>query len=311
MKKLLALALAIAGLAFSSSSFAQCNAAGFVGTVEDCANQQQLQGQAQGQAQGQGQGQAQSTDVGNGIGNFSPNAAAGAAAYQGQLQGNVGLGSGNSTSITQTYNADTNGKNNVFAFAPSISSRSTTNCITTYSASGGNGGNTSVFSLGLSIPIRDEDCVAEQAVRTGFETSIPEAQQLALELYKHQMGVLMEKQGHLKVATVLDNNGQTQKVMYSDDLRAFVPIEKHPTYQKAAAVAYVDAMLKAGYTPRVSATNKSGFQTVSFPLNDSVQNVSFDEVSIDGELIEAVIPDVVRADADKAKFVPVQVGDRN
>lgn len=313
MKKFLSLIVGLAALALSSAAFAVGPCAGLA-NCNDNQIQGQLQGQAQGQAQGQGQGQQQDVNVGNGFANFSPNAKADADAYskssaysgasaygkQGQLQGNVGLGSGNKTSVNVKNDASGNA---VAAFAPSLSTRSTTNCITTYAASGGGGGTGSIFSLGVTLPIRDEDCVQEQAVRTGFESNIPEAQQLALELYRHQMATIMEKEGHITAASVLDENGNVKKVAYSTELRAFVPIEKHPKFRLAAATMYARTLLDAGYTPNVSRIGGSGFQRVSFPTLEGSGYVDMDE-----DLIESVIGEI---DDEGNTFQRVTASDRN
>jgi hypothetical protein len=291
MRKLLASILAAFALSVSGSAFAGSPCAG-ISNCDDNQIQGQLQGQQQGQLQGQLQGQQQGMQQGQiGINknynsdynaNYNSNKAYGGKAYsnskaiavQGQLQGNK-----QGVSIK----SDASG-NRVAAFAPSISSRSTTNCISTYSASGGSGGTGSVFSLGFSLPIRDEDCVMEQAVRTGFESNIPEAQELALDLYRHQMTTIAEREGHIVAANVLDGEGNVQKVLYSKELKAFVPVERHPQYQRAAAIAFTEAMFQAGYKPNVSAVNGSGFQTVSFPLGGQDYTMNMDE-----DLIESVL----------------------
>ena len=260
MRKLLASIFALVAFAISSTAYAACDAnAGFAAAASsDCQGQAQgqLQGQAQGQLQGQGQGQGQEQSSRNYNTNFNT---AKATAIQGQLQGNKQK---SSTNVNVKNDASGNA---VAAFAPSLSTRSTTNCITTYAASGGGGGTGSIFSLGLTLPIRDEDCVQEQAVRTGFESNIPEAQQLALELYRHQMLVIMDREGHITTSQVLDEEGNVKKVAYSKDLKAFVPMEQHPQFQEAAARHFARAMLANGYKPNVSAIGGSGFQQVSFP----------------------------------------------
>ena len=307
MRKLLASILAAFALSVSGPVLAGSPCAG----ISNC-DDNQIQGQAQGQLQGQQQGQGQAQGQ-IGINHQNQNAYGGSAyggnAHQGQLQGQIGINKnyndnnayskayggkavavqgqlqGNKQAASNTINlkSDASG-NRVAAFAPSISSRSTTNCVTTYSASGGSGGTGSVFSLGFSLPIRDEDCVMEQAVRTGFESNIPEAQALALDLYRHQMTTISEREGHITAANVLDDEGNIKKVMYSEDLKAFVPVEKHPKYQRAAAIAFTEAMFKAGYKPNVSVVNSSGFQTVSFPLGGQDYTMNMDE-----DLIESVL----------------------
>lgn len=276
MRKLLASIFTLVALTFSGSALAVCDAA-FGSPCSDNVIQGQAQGQAQGQQQGQLQGQQQGMAQGqiginknynsaynknsNYNGNYNSSKAYGgnakATAVQGQLQGNKQQSNVN-------VNSDASG-NAVAAFAPSLSTRSTTNCITTYSATGGAGGTGSIFSLGLTLPIRDEDCVQEQAVRTGFESNIPEAQALALELYRHQMTTIMEREGHITAAAVYDADGNVQKVAYSQELKAFVPMEQHPKFQEAAARHFARAMLANGYKPNVSAVGGSGFQQVSFP----------------------------------------------
>lgn len=264
MKKLLTIVVGLVALALSSSAFA------FGDYVDESQNQGQGQAQGQGQQQGQGQGQGQGQQQGmqqgqiginkNYNGNLNYNKAYSGSyskAIQGQLQGNK---QANQTNIK----SDASG-NAVAAFAPSLSTRSTTNCITTYAASGGAGGTGSIFSLGLTLPIRDEDCVQEQAVRTGFESNIPEAQQLALELYRHQMLTIMDREGHITTSQVLDADGNVQKVAYSQDLKAFVPMEQHPKFREAAARHFARTMIDHGYKPNVTAIGGSGFQQVSFP----------------------------------------------
>lgn len=308
MKKLFVILAGLAALALSSSAFAQCEG-GFGGNCSgnQIQGQGQGQGQQQGQQQGQGQGQAQGQIANGGAGygghqaqgqiginkNYNKNVA-----LQGQLQGNV-----QGTKINQSYSA---AGNTVGAFAPSISARSTAPCVITYAASGGNGGapSTSIFSLGLHIPIKDDDCVRESMIRTGNESNDPVQQKLAQEMYEHQMLKMMEEDGHLKVSSVIDSDGNVQKVMYHNDLAAFVPVQSHPQYQRAAAVLLVDKMIQAGYTPHVNATTGSGFQRVSFDTGtDGSPELIFDE-----DMIESVINDV---DDDGAKFVPVDTGDRN
>jgi len=267
MRKLLASIFALVAFAISGTAYAACDAnAGFAAAASsDCQGQAQGQLQGQGQQQGQGQGQGQQQGMQQGqIGinkNYNSNYNK-AIALQGQLQGNK-----QQAKNTTIVKSDASG-NAVAAFAPSLSTRSTTNCITTYSATGGAGGTGSIFSLGLTLPIRDEDCVQEQAVRTGFESNIPEAQELALELYRHQMMTIMEREGHITAAAVLDEEGNVKKVAYSKDLKAFVPMEQHPQFQEAAARHFARAMLANGYKPNVSAIGGSGFQQVSFPTAD-------------------------------------------
>lgn len=295
MRKLLASIFALVAFAISSTAYAACDAsAGFAAAANvDCQGQAQGQGQLQGQGQQQGQGQGQQQGMQQGQiginknynGNLNKNYNK-AVAVQGQLQGNK-----QQAKNTTIVKSDASG-NAVAAYAPSISSRSTTNCITTYSGSGGGGGagSASIFSLGLSVPIRDEDCVQEQAVRTGFESNVPEAQQLALELYRHQMATIMEKEGHITAASVLDADGNVQKVAYSKELRAFVPMEQHPKFQEAAATVFARAMLANGYQPNITTIGGSGFQTVSFPTAGG--SFGTYEVNMDEDLIESVIGDI-------------------
>jgi len=298
MKKFLSLIAGLAALALSSTAYAGSPCAG-ISNCDDNQIQGQLQGQGQAQGQLQGQGQAQGQI---GINKQNQNAYGGNA-HQGQAQGQIGInknynatkavavqgqlqGNKQAASNSTTIRSDASG-NAVAAFAPSLSTRSTTNCITTYSASGGAGGTGTIFSLGLTLPIRDEDCVQEQAVRTGFESNIPEAQALALVLYRHQMTTIMEREGHITAASVLDAEGNVQKVAYSQDLQAFVPIEQHPKFQEAAATVFARAMLANGYRPNVTAIAGSGFQRVSFPTIDGIGYVDMDE-----DLIESVIGDI-------------------
>lgn len=308
MRKLLASILAVLAFALSGTAYAACDAnAGFAAAASsDCQGQAQgqLQGQLQGQQQGMQQGQIGINKSSNYNKNYNSNynksnSYSKATAVQGQLQGNK---QANQTNIK----SDASG-NSVIAYAPSISSRSTTNCITTYSGSGGGGGagSASIFSLGLSVPIRDEDCVQEQAVRTGFESNVPEAQQLALELYRHQMATIMEKEGHITAASVLDADGNVQKVAYSKELRAFVPMEQHPKFQEAAATVFARAMLANGYQPNISTIGGSGFQQVSFPTAGG--NFGAYEVNMDEDLIESVIGNI----DDDGAYVPVNASDRN
>lgn len=308
MRKLLASILAAFALVVWGTAYAGSPCAGYSNCDDNQVNAQaqgQLQGQQQGQLQGQLQGQQQGMQQGqiginknyNSDYNYNKNYSSNknytnskAVAVQGQLQGNK-----QAANNTTTIKSDASG-NAVAAFAPSLSTRSTTNCITTYSATGGAGGTGTIFSLGLTLPIRDEDCVQEQAVRTGFESNIPEAQELALELYRHQMTTIMEREGHITAAAVLDADGNVQKVAYSQDLKAFVPMEQHPKFQEAAARHFARAMLANGYKPNISAVGGSGFQQVSFPtaggafgtysvnmndddLIDSVQDLDDDDES--------------------------------
>jgi len=308
MKKFLSLLVGLAALVISGQASAACDAnAGFAAAASsDC--QGQAQGQLQGQQQGQQQGQLQKAYGGNahqaqgqiGINkNYNTNKAI---ALQGQLQGNK-----QQAKNTTIVKSDASG-NAVAAFAPSLSTRSTTNCITTYAASGGAGGTGSIFSLGLTLPIRDEDCVQEQAVRTGFESNIPEAQQLALELYRHQMTVIMEREGHITAASVLDEDGNVKKVAYSQELKAFVPMEQHPKFQEAAATVFARAMLANGYKPNVSALGGSGFQQVSFPTAHGVDQYT---INMDEDLIESVIGEIDDSDGDNGwKFTP-HTGENN
>ena len=301
MKTILSLIVGAVALALSSTAFAGSPCAGISNCDDNQINAQaqgqgQLQGQQQGQGQLQGQQQGQNAYGGKAYGGNAYSK--GGSAYQ--QQGQIGINKNNNVNKVlgvqgqlqgnkqQAVNkvsiqSDASG-NRVAAFAPSISSRSTTNCISTYSASGGSGGTGSVFSLGFSLPIRDEDCVMEQAVRTGFESNIPEAQDLALDLYRHQMTTIAEREGHIVAANVLDDDGNVRKVLYSKELKAFVPTEKHPQYQRAAAIAFTEAMFKAGYKPNVSVVNSSGFQTVSFPLGGQDYTMHMDE-----DLIESVL----------------------
>lgn len=303
MRKILSIILGIAALALSSPAFAVCDAA-FGSPCSDNQLNAQAQGQLQGQQQGQQQGQVQGMQQGQiGINkNYNYSGGGYAKAYggnakatavQGQLQGNK-----------QGVNIKSDASGNaVAAFAPSLSTRSTTNCITTYAASGGGGGTGSIFSLGVTLPIRDEDCVQEQAVRTGFESNIPEAQNLALELYRHQMTTIMEREGHITAASVLDADGNVKKVAYSQELQAFVPIENHPKFQEAAATVFARAMLANGYKPNVSAIGGSGFQRVSFPTAEGTGYVDMDE-----DLIESVIGDI---DDEGNVFKYIDPSDRN
>lgn len=302
MRKLLASIAALVALTFASSAYAQCEG-GFGGNCSGNTIQGQAQGQAQGQQQGQLQGQGQGQGQEQSSRNYNTNFnTAKATAIQGQLQGNK-----QQAKNTNIVKSDASG-NAVIAYAPSISSRSTTNCITTYSGSGGGGGagSASIFSLGLSVPIRDEDCVQEQAVRTGFESNVPEAQQLALELYRHQMATIMEKEGHITAASVLDADGNVQKVAYSKELRAFVPMAQHPKFQEAAANAWARTILKAGYRPNVTAIGGSGFQQVSFPTANGGSG-SY-TVNMDEDLIESVIGDI---DDDGNNVKPMDMAERN
>jgi hypothetical protein len=282
MKKLLAAFAATIALVFSGTVYAQCdaNATGFAAAgVNDCNAQQQGQGQAQGQQQGQQQGQGQ------GQGQLQA-----AIAAQGQLQGNVG------NTSTMTVQSDASG-NSVIAYAPSISSRSTTNCITTYSGSGGAGGSgsASIFSLGLSVPIRDEDCVMEQAIRTGFESSLPEAQQLALELYKHQVAAIQVREGHDPVEKVAMIDGTTVDVMFDEKKDAWVPKEAHPKFRRAAAIAYTEMLMKAGYEPNVRAPIK-GYGEM---MNVSYITVNGQEQAITDEVVDAIlIEESIREDGE-------------
>lgn len=323
MKRFRTMLAGIASLALAGAVQAGSPCAGYSNCDDNQVNAQaqgQLQGQLQGQAQGQlqGQGQGQGQQQGNiGINKQNQNAyggyAEGGKAFQGQLQGQIGINKNDNDNSNYSSNSNNNkaiavqgqlqgnkqqavnkvsirsdaSGNRVAAFAPSISSRSTTNCISTYSASGGSGGTGSVFSLGFSLPIRDEDCVMEQAVRTGFESNIPEAQELALDLYRHQMTTIAEREGHITAANVLDEEGNIKKVLYSQDLKAFVPVAKHPKYQRAAAIAFTEAMFKAGYKPNVGTVNSSGFQTVSFLMGGRDYTINMDE-----DLIESVIGDI-------------------
>jgi len=331
MRKLLASILAAFALSVSGPVLAGSPCAG----ISNCDDNQiqgqaQGQGQLQGQLQGQGQGQQQGMAQGQiGINKQNQNAyggngyakAYGGNAHQGQAQGQIGINKNNNSnkvlgiqgqlqgnkqkaSNTVNIQSDASG-NRVAAFAPSISSRSTTNCITTYSASGGSGGTGSVFSLGFSLPIRDEDCVMEQAVRTGFESNVPEAQALALDLYRHQMTAISVREGHITAATVLDAEGNAQKVAYSEELSAFVPVESHPKFQEAAATVFARAMLANGYKPNVTAVGGSGFQRVSFPTMEGIGYVDMDE-----DLIESVIGEI-DDDANKMKFTSRNAAEGN
>lgn len=315
MKKILSLIVGLAALVISGQASAACDAnAGFAAAASsDCQGQAQgqLQGQQQGQQQGQGQGQLQKAYGGNahqgqqqgqiGINkNYNTNKAI---ALQGQLQGNKQAA--NNTSTT-TIKSDGSG-NAVAAFAPSISSRSTARCVLTYSASGGAGGTGSIFSLGFALPIVDEGCVDEGLIRTGFESNSAESQAAAEEFYLHKMKLRMEEAGHITVAQVLDDEGNTRKVMFNDDLKAFVPIEMHPKYQRAAAVAFADLALKAGYKPNISVANQSGFQKVSFG-----ENGGFSEMVLSDDIVESVMQDIDDTDrSDENAYTPINPGDRN
>ncbi len=316
MRKLLASILAAFALSVSGPVLAGSPCAG----ISNC-DDNQIQGQLQGQQQGQGQAQGQI-----GINHQNQNAyggngyakAYGGNAHQGQQQGQIGInknynankavavqgqlqGNKQAANNTTTIRSDASG-NAVAAFAPSLSTRSTTNCITTYSATGGAGGTGTIFSLGLTLPIRDEDCVQEQAVRTGFESNIPEAQALALELYRHQMTTIMEREGHITAAAVLDEEGNVKKVAYSQEMKAFVPMEQHPKFQEAAARHFARAMLANGYKPNVSAVGGSGFQQVSFPTAGG----AFGEYTVnlnDDDLIDSV-QDLDDDDDNGWKFTP-------
>ena len=317
MRKLFSIVLGLAALVISGQASAACDAnAGFAAAASsDC--QGQAQGQLQGQAQGQLQGQQQGMQQGQiGINknynsdynsNYNSNKAYGGSGYskatavQGQLQGNK-----QAANNTTTIKSDGSG-NAVAAFAPSISSRSTARCVLTYSASGGGGGTGSIFSLGFALPIVDEGCVDEGLIRTGFESNSAASQAAAEEFYLHKMKLRMEEAGHITVAQVLDENGEAQKVMFNDDLKAFVPVEMHPKYQRAAAVAFADLALKAGYKPNISIANQSGFQKVSFGSGGGIS-----EMILSDDIVESVMQDIDDTDRkDENAFVPRMQGDGN
>ncbi len=297
MRKILSIVLGIAALALSGTALAGSPCAGYSNCDDNQVNAQgQLQGQQQGQAQGQQQGQQQGMQQGqiginkssNYNGNYNSNKAYGGSGYskatavQGQLQGNK-----QQTKNTTIVKSDASG-NAVAAFAPSISSRSTTNCISTYAASGGGGGTGSIFSLGLSIPIRDEDCVMEQAIRTGFESNNATAQSLALELYEHQVAAIMVREGHDQIEKVAlgPTDGETIDVMYSEERDAWVPKEQHPTFRRAAAIAYTEMLMQAGYEPNIQVKSYGNMMNVSHIT------VNGEEQLLDEDLVESVLNDI-------------------
>ncbi len=314
MRKIFSIVLGIAALALSATALAGSPCAGISNCDDNQINAQaqgQLQGQQQGQQQGQGQGQGQLQKAYGGDANQGQQQGqiginknyntTKAIALQGQLQGNK-----QAANNTTTIKSDGSG-NAVAAFAPSISSRSTARCVLTYSASGGGGGTGSIFSLGFALPIVDEGCVDEGLIRTGFESNSAASQAAAEEFYLHKMKLRMEEAGHITVAQVLDENGEAQKVMFNDDLKAFVPVEMHPKYQRAAAVAFADLALKAGYKPNISIANQSGFQKVSFGSGGGIS-----EMVLSDDIVESVMQDIDDTDRkDENAFVARVQGDGN
>ncbi len=313
MRKIPSLLLGIAALALSSTANATGDCAGF-GNCDD----NQINAQAQGQQQGQQQGQkAYGGDGGDAYSKAYGGKAYGGNAYQ--QQGQIGINKNYNTNKVlgiqgqlqgnkqQAVNkvsikSDASG-NAVAAFAPSISSRSTTNCISTYAASGGGGGTGSIFSLGLSIPIRDEDCVMEQAIRTGFESNNARAQGLALELYEHQVTAIMVREGHDSIEKVAlgPTDAETIDVMYSEERDAWVPKEQHPTFRRAAAIAYTEMLMQAGYEPNIQVKNYGGMMNVSHIV------VNGESQLLDEDLVESVLEGI----DDDNVFKPVDASDRN